>query len=276
MKAAICALAITACAPSGSGAPPDLAGPPQAAPREFGPFIDEDPELRAPRLAVGDAAILIADALEPSPTSACNEQPPQEFLIRSHFINKEGASHEEAARRSKLHREAIEYRTRRYGFVAGFGQREWNRLDPTNYGVLTTFFDVKVVMNKRVVPALHCVEAEIRRSCADIPYEPRLLDGMRFKNTYHNGEVSNHAYGIAIDIDPDKNSCCGCVPPLNSWPRCKRPAATPFERTSIPKCWVDTFTRYGFYWLGLDPMEDTMHFEFLGDPDKIAKSPPSP
>ena len=26
---------------------------------------------------------------------------------------------------------------------------------------------------------------------------------------------------------------------------------------------------YGFYWLGHDALEDTMHFEFLGDPEQI-------
>ncbi|QUS47068.1 hypothetical protein F1331_25700 [Salmonella enterica subsp. enterica serovar Dessau] len=25
----------------------------------------------------------------------------------------------------------------------------------------------------------------------------------------------------------------------------------------------------GFYWLGHDVLQDTMHFEFLGDPDKV-------
>jgi hypothetical protein len=35
---------------------------------------------------------------------------------------------------------------------------------------------------------------------------------------------------------------------------------------------VDTFERFGFYWLGNDVLEDTMHFEFLGDPDKIIKT----
>jgi hypothetical protein len=34
---------------------------------------------------------------------------------------------------------------------------------------------------------------------------------------------------------------------------------------------VNAFTKFGFYWLGEDPMQDTMHFEFLGDPDTIVK-----
>jgi hypothetical protein len=42
-----------------------------------------------------------------------------------------------------------------------------------------------------------------------------------------------------------------------------------WEKTSLPRCWVEAFERYGFYWLGRDQLEDTMHFEFLGDPDRI-------
>ena len=39
----------------------------------------------------------------------------------------------------------------------------------------------------------------------------------------------------------------------------------------MPACWVKAFERFGFYWLGRDELEDTMHFEFLGDPAKIKK-----
>jgi len=34
----------------------------------------------------------------------------------------------------------------------------------------------------------------------------------------------------------------------------------------MPYCWVEVFESYGFYWLGRDKLQDTMHFEFLGDP----------
>jgi hypothetical protein len=171
--------------------------------------------------------------------------------------------------------EALEYRIRRYGFIRGVGSPTWNPYPPVTYSDLTTFFGIKIRLNKRVIPALNCVEEEIRRSCAKDGYKPEVLDGIRFKNTLYNGEVTNHAFGIAIDVNPGENSCCGCLPPLSEWPTCKRPAASPFERSKIPKCWVDSFMKYGFYWLGYDPIEDTMHFEFLGDPDKILKSPAS-
>ncbi|NUO47821.1 MAG: M15 family metallopeptidase [Polyangiaceae bacterium] len=204
-------------------------------------------------------------------TSVCTEQPPQEKLIRGSYLVSPGMELQEKERRRALHRAAIEYRTREYGFIEGFGEPSWNRLEPKHYAKSGTFFGIGVRMNNRVLTALGCVEEAIKAECEDTPYVPEVLDGLRAKNTFHNDEVSNHLYGIAIDIDPNKNSCCGCVAPLSEWPRCKVPVSSPFERTTIPKCWVDSFERYGFYWLGHDVLEDTMHFEFLGDPDKIVK-----
>jgi hypothetical protein len=91
------------------------------------------------------------------------------------------------------------------------------------------------------------------------------------RNTYRGGEVTNHIYGIAIDIDSAINTCCGCVKPWNEAPACKRPSKSEYDRMAMPECWVHAFERYGFYWLGHDVLRDTMHFEFLGDPDRIVK-----
>jgi len=130
---------------------------------------------------------------------------------------------------------------------------------------------LRVQMHKKVVPALKCVEEEIKRACADHPYVPKGLAGIRDHNTYRGGEVTNHIYGIAIDIDSAINTCCGCVKPWNEAPACKRPAKSEYDRMAMPECWVHAFERYGFYWLGHDVLRDTMHFEFLGDPDRIVK-----
>ena len=98
---------------------------------------------------------------------------------------------------------------------------------------------------------------------------------MRSFNTFHTGEISNHVYGIAIDIDPDRNPCCGCIG-ASHFPRCKGGPQPAYPPMKLPQCWVDSFEKYGFYWLGNDPdLRDTMHFEFLGDPDKILKRPPT-
>jgi hypothetical protein len=96
------------------------------------------------------------------------------------------------------------------------------------------------------------------------------LGGLRTANTYRGVEISNHLFGIAIDIDPERNPCCGCVDPWPSNPICKNKGPV-YKRTALPKCYIRAFERFGFDWLGHDKLEDTMHFEFLGDPDRIRK-----
>jgi hypothetical protein len=201
----------------------------------------------------------------PSSESACNEQDPQDFLVRGNFL-KDG--------RAGLDR-AIQYRTEQYGYFKGFGRPGPGALPPSANVVTTTFMGLPVRMHRKVVPALHCVEEEISRACVDHPYTPHALAGIRFRNTYRGGEVTNHAYGIAIDVDPSINTCCGCVKPWNDAPACKRHARSEYDRMAMPECWVHAFERYGFYWLGHDVLRDTMHFEFLGDPARILKNDPS-
>jgi len=216
-----------------------------------------------------DAAPPIADAAPTGPT--CQLQEPQSFLIRGHYIPKWNAPAEEKKQAAQNHQEAIRYRTEQYGYVPGFGKPDMNAHPPTYYVVDTTFMSLPVKMHKRVVPALKCVEDAIKRECTQTPYTPKALAGIRYKNTFQGGEITNHMYGIAIDIDPGLNSCCGCVKPWNQDPRCSRPAKTEYDRMGMPECWVHVFEKYGFYWLGHDVLQDTMHFDFLGDPEKIMK-----
>jgi hypothetical protein len=227
-------------------------------------------EPPAPAPAAPEASNEPASKAEP--TSACNEQQAQDFLIRGNYFPK--GTPEEIKKRQALHQDAIRYRTERYGYFPGFGKREWapEQKGPTAFLEDATFFGLKVQMNKRVTPALSCVEAEIKRSCSDKPYQPRALAGIRHKNTFQGGEITNHAYGIAIDIDPGLNTCCGCVAPWNGHPLCHKQSHSEYDRMAMPECWVHAFEKYGFYWLGHDVLKDTMHFEFLGDPDKILRS----
>jgi hypothetical protein len=214
-------------------------------------------------LAESPARVETGDASSASP-SACNEQPPQDFLVRANFLRAGAAG---LAR-------AIQYRTDTYGYFKGFGHAALNAEPPSHYVVDTTFMNLPVKMHRKVVPALACVEEEIKRSCADHPYTAHALAGIRFRNTYRGGEITNHIYGIAIDIDPSINTCCGCVKPWSDSPMCTKPAKSEYDRMAMPECWVHAFERYGFYWLGHDVLKDTMHFEFLGDPDRILKNPP--
>jgi hypothetical protein len=197
---------------------------------------------------------------------ACPTQKPQKFLIRSNFI-KHGALNDAA------HERALRYRAEQYGSVEGFNLERYNKQKAYSNAVSVRFMGLPLQIHKKIVPALRCVERTIRHDCTGPHqrYVPRAIGGFRQANTYRGGEISNHLFGIAIDIDPDRNPCCGCVSPWPNHPACKAASDTVFERTALPRCWIDSFERYGFYWLGRDPdLRDTMHFEFLGDPELLA------
>lgn len=228
-------------------------------------------------LSVGSAQPYTGGGTPPVPH--CREQHAQDFLIRGNWQTKARMSPEERASRRALAERAVRYRTEHYGYFEGFGRPEWNERTPMQNAERTTFFGKPVKLNRRILPALSCVEAAIRAECTATPYQPQRLSGIRDRNTYHNGEVSNHVYGIAIDVDPTRNTCCHCVAPWNEHPLCRAHTETIWERMVMPECWVRVFERYGFYWLGHDQLEDTMHFEFLGEPDRILDTthpPPSP
>jgi hypothetical protein len=219
-------------------------------------------------LTATTATVDIAPAVAaPAEPLVCSDQQPLPFLVRESYISQ-GGTPAERQKRKAAHRRAIRYRTERYGYIEGFGEPEWNSRAPSVYSQATTFMGLRVTVNRRILPALRCVEQEIQATCG-ASYHPDYLSGLRTENTYHDGEVSNHLYGIAVDVDPEHNVCCGCVGPAREHPVCKRKDATLSERMAMPACWVSAFERFGFYWLGHDRMGDTMHFEFLGDPDRI-------
>jgi D-alanyl-D-alanine carboxypeptidase len=196
----------------------------------------------------------------------CNEQPPQPFLIRSSWFGH-------GAPGTAMFQESIRYRTEHYGRFSGFGRSEWNRHAPSFYETKTTFLGLPITLNRKVVPALHCAEKALLADGAVKAYRPRGIGGIRFHNTYRGGEVSNHVYGIAMDMDSEENTCCGCVGHWAKHPLCMKKVKSVYERTKVPPIWVDTMERFGWYWLGNDVLQDTMHFEFLGDPDKIVSGP---
>ncbi len=201
----------------------------------------------------------------------CNEQVPQDFLVRASWSTRAYMERDEIRERREVHQRAIRFRTENYGFFEGFGLPAWNSTRPLDNAVGLRLFDRPIRLNRRVVDAARCVEQEIARTCTD-DYQPGRLSGIRDRNTYHNGEVSNHVYGIAIDLDPRENTCCNCVKEWRLHPLCQATPESIFERMIMPRCWVEGFEKYGFYWLGHDRLMDTMHFEFLGDPEHILQS----
>ncbi|HMJ16618.1 MAG TPA: M15 family metallopeptidase [Polyangiaceae bacterium] len=201
---------------------------------------------------------------EKSGSGGCRLQRAQNFLKRPNFV-KGGML------QGRRHQRALEYRVEQYGWVEGLGMESLNAKPAIAHAKAARFLGLPLSVHEKVVPALRCVEKRIIKTCnkSDSRYVPHAVGGFRQGNTYRGGEVSNHLFGIAIDIDPDKNPCCGCVKPWPEHPLCKDPSRTIYEKTSLTRCWIRAFERYGFYWLGRDELEDTMHFEFLGDPERI-------
>jgi hypothetical protein len=201
----------------------------------------------------------------------CARLKAQPFLIRSNYLAGASMSAGEVQRRVRMHNRALQYRAEKYGTLDGIGPQSANPHPVTFYLEQTTFMGLALQIHRRIVPALRCAEADLRRSCGATPYQPKAVGGYRDYNSYRHGEVTNHLFGIAIDIDPDLNPCCGCVDPWPDNPRCKMSARSAFDRMAMPQCWVRTFERHGFYWLGHDQLQDMMHFEFLGNPDRLGR-----
>jgi hypothetical protein len=211
-------------------------------------------------VAVIVAALTVAPA-KGGRLGGCRVQSPQRFLKRSSYVRNGMLD-------GRAHDRAVEYRAKRYGSVPGMGLERFNARRVADQVVQTTFFGHALTIHERVAPALACVEKRIEASCTKPSerYTPRHIGGLRTENTIRGGEISNHLFGIAVDIDPEQNPCCHCVIKWQKNPRCKNKGHSPYDRADIPRCWVEAFERYGFYWLGNDALEDTMHFEFLGEP----------
>lgn len=195
----------------------------------------------------------------------CRVQSPQKSLERRNYMARGVID-------LKKQSKAVRYLAERYGHVNDEVTRRFNVKAALSSATTVRFMGLPVSVHSKVAPALACVEKRIRSTCGGkARYTPKAIGGFREANTYRGVEVSNHLFGIAIDIDPDRNPCCGCVAPWPSHPKCKMAAKSPYDRADMPKCWIKAFERYGFDWLGHDKLEDTMHFEFLGDPDRIKK-----
>lgn len=191
-------------------------------------------------------------------SKACAREKAKSFLIRQNYLKRGGLP------------KALRFRAERYGWVDGAGLEGFAEHSALSQAAQTTFMGLPIRVHKKVVPKLRCVERTIRKSCngKGKRYVPKAIGGFREANTYRQGEVSNHMFGIAIDIDPDRNPCCGCVDPWPSHRYCQSGQKSVFDKTELTRCWIDAFEQHGFYWLGRDSLEDTMHFEYLGDPDR--------
>lgn len=236
-----------------------------------GGFLLGSPAAESQRARPRRAPIPEDTPPRPENETACNYQEPIPWLIRENFLARARHSREEQRARRRLQAKAVRFRTEHYGYYEGFGRASWNRRRPLDNATRVEFMGRRTRLNEAIAPVLSCVEEQLRAECGT-DYMPRRLSGIRDRNTYHNGQISNHVYGIAIDIDPNENTCCRCVGRWQEHELCQSDAESIYDRMAMPPCWVHVFERFGFYWLGRDDMQDTMHFEFLGDPDHILKT----
>ena len=111
------------------------------------------------------------------------------------------------------------------------------------------FFGNQITVHELLTPYLDSIQKEIKAS--NINYSFDDVQGFNLRSKRHGGGLSLHSWGIAIDINPDRN---------------------PYQRgnydppqTDIPGEVIDIFKKYGFFWGGDWPGErDPMHFEWYG------------
>jgi hypothetical protein len=227
----------------------------------------------------GPADGRLAEAKEPAASTAstggafeygCRVQRPQKSLKRRSFVTQ-------GALDPIKHARALRYLAEHYGHVEDDVTKRYNHESARAQVKTVHFMGLPVSVHAKIAPALACVEKRILKTCTGkARYTPRAIGGFRAANTYRGLEVSNHLFGVAIDIDPERNPCCGCVDPWPTSPLCTEKDRSVYQRTALTRCWLRSFERFGFDWLGHDELEDTMHFEFLGDPDRIKRNAPAP
>lgn len=198
-------------------------------------------------------AILLSALLLTSLVAADSRPQLQQNLIRSNYIRSTETIHE-----------AFLYRLHAYTSI-----RE------------VEFMGLKVLMHEATREPLRCVTRYIRSHCKE-RYSAQALSGWRPENTFkkqkdpRRQEYSNHLFGLALDIDPERNPCCQCQKDWPNNPRCKsdnvtqHPDGTVTGEFEMPRCWIEAFKRHGFHWLGDDVLRDTMHFEFLAEPGTVS------
>ena len=111
------------------------------------------------------------------------------------------------------------------------------------------FFGNQITVNELLTPYLDEIQKEIK--AANINYSFDNVQSFNLRSKRHGGGLSLHSWGIAIDINPDRN---------------------PYQRgnygppqTDIPGEVIEIFKKYGFFWGGDWPGErDAMHFEWYG------------
>jgi hypothetical protein len=118
------------------------------------------------------------------------------------------------------------------------------------------FFGMRWPFHERAVAAMDRVVARLETAAKD---DPKLLPFLHdiggtwiWRHIARSRAMSAHAWGIAIDLNPDK---------AHYWRWIRRGEPLKWQN-KIPQAIVDAFEAEGFIWGGRWVHFDTMHFEY--------------
>jgi hypothetical protein len=143
-----------------------------------------------------------------------------------------------------------------------------NRADAWEQVKTIRFLDKSILVHHAVLEELALIELQIKREARTNKLVRQWLDGIgsisawNWRNIADTQSTSNHAYGIAVDIQP-KN-----IRGLETywlWTSQKREDwwNVPYSaRYQPPVAVIKIFESYGFIWGGKWAFYDTMHFEY--------------
>lgn len=126
------------------------------------------------------------------------------------------------------------------------------QLNKNNQKVTAT---IPVVINAKLAPTVVKIFDEIYQN--QIRFPIKYAGGYSYRTTAGGGRLSEHAYGTAIDINPDENYCVYSSGVTVG--KLYEPYQNPYSVT--PEI-INIFRKYNFRWGG--SYGDYMHFSYFG------------
>jgi len=123
-----------------------------------------------------------------------------------------------------------------------------------------------VLVHEDIVGAFLCVQEEINNCAEAQSYDYEHISTFNWRKIRGGTSLSMHSFGVAMDINPQRNPMCPIVDDLGLC------GGENILVTDIPVCVRNAFNRYGFEWggdWGPSYNFDSMHFEFRGDPEVV-------
>ena len=125
---------------------------------------------------------------------------------------------------------------------------------------LTT--SVRIGVHRSIVPRLETVRAKLRDVKYPIDAQSTVGFNPRPVRSDGGGEAtfSTHAYGIAIDLNWNRNPYCPLFPSVGKCTKCESAL-----ESDLPRELISAFESEGFEWGGNWSVPDPMHFELQRD-----------